>query len=157
MVCLIQTGALTLRFGSHLLAELTITLRIISFITIINLWCYQLGKCRYHALRYNLYHPHRKHARRASNVPERCVTRTFAAEQVCGGCVPCVTRTSVAPGTHVEGTAVEVPAGIKFAFAGCPNRTGNTRRRCTAVRCMDVFATFPQETQRTQQLLHAVQ
>ena len=43
-------GALTLRFGSHLLAELTITLGIISFKTI-NLWCYQLGKCRYHALR----------------------------------------------------------------------------------------------------------
>ena len=53
----------------------------------------------------------------------RCVTRTFAAEQVCGGCVLCVTRTSVAPCTHVGGTAVEVPAGIKFAFAGRPNRT----------------------------------
>ena len=34
----------------------------------------------------------------------RCVTRTFAAEQVCGDCVLCVTRTSVAPGTHVGGT-----------------------------------------------------
>ena len=43
-------GVLPLRFGSHLLAELTITLGIISFKTI-NLWCYQLGKCRYHALR----------------------------------------------------------------------------------------------------------
>ena len=42
--------ALILRFGSHLLAELTIALGIISFITI-NLWCYQLGKCRYHAPR----------------------------------------------------------------------------------------------------------
>ena len=36
--------------GFHLLAELTITLGIISFKTI-NLWCYQLGKCWYHALR----------------------------------------------------------------------------------------------------------
>ena len=43
-------GALTLRFGSHLLAELTIMLGIISFKTR-NLWCYQLGKCLYHALR----------------------------------------------------------------------------------------------------------
>ena len=115
-------GAFTLRFGSHLLAELTITLGIISFKTI-TLWCYQLGKCRYHALRYNLYYPYRKHARRASNMPARCVTRTLAAEQVCGGCVLCVTRTSVAPGTHVGGTAVEVSADIKFAFAGRPNRT----------------------------------
>ena len=63
----------------------------------------------------------------------RCVTRTFAAEQVCGGCVLCVTRTSVAPGMHVGGTAVEVPAGTKFAFTGRPNRTGNARRRCTTV------------------------
>ena len=68
----------------------------------------------------------RKHARRASNVPARCVTRTFAAEQECDGCVLCVTRTSGAPGTHVGGTAVEIPDGIKFAFAGRPNRTGNT-------------------------------
>ena len=64
---------------------------------------------------------------RACNMPARCVIRTFAAEQVCGGCVLCVTRTSVAPGMHVGGTAVEVPAGIKFAFAGRPNRTGNAR------------------------------
>ena len=35
-------GALTLRFGSHLLTELTITLGIISF-KAINLWCYQIA------------------------------------------------------------------------------------------------------------------
>ena len=36
--------------------------------------------------------PTHRIARRASNVPARCVTRTFAAEQVCGGWVLCVTR-----------------------------------------------------------------
>ena len=33
--------------------------------------------------------------------------------------------TLVALGTHVRGTAAEVPAGIKFAFASRPNRTSN--------------------------------
>ena len=91
-------------------------------------------------------------------VPPTCLQgawHTFAAEQVCGGCVLCVTRTSVAPGTHVGGTAVEVPAGIKLAFAGGPNRTGNARRRCTTVRCTHVSATSPQETQYTQHLFSA--
>ena len=78
------------------------------------------------------------HARRASNVPARYVTPTFAAEQVCGGCVLCVTRTSVAPGTHVGGTAVVVPAGIKFAFAGRPKpyrqRTSEVHRRALHAR-----------------------
>ena len=52
-----------------------------------------------------------------------CLQRacTFAAEQVCGGCVLCITHTSVAPGTLVGGTAVEVPAGIKVAFTSRPN------------------------------------
>ena len=75
----------------------------------------------------------------------RCVlSACSAAEQICGACVLCVTRTSVAPGTHVGGTAVEVRAGIKFAFVGRPNRcmfsacscvSQNThRRRASAVR-----------------------
>ena len=40
-------------------------------------------------------------------VPPTCLQgawHTFAAEQVCGGCVLCVTCTSVAPGTHIGGT-----------------------------------------------------
>ena len=56
----------------------------------------------------------RKHARRASTVLARYLTRKFATEQVCGDYVLCVARTLVAPGTHVGGTAVEVSAGIKF-------------------------------------------
>ena len=40
---------------------------------------------------------------------------------------------------HVGGTTVEVPAGIKFAFAGCPNLTGNAfggAPPCAARTCL---------------------
>ena len=87
----------------------------------------------------------------------RALRNALAASAVfLAGVAPVVTRTSVAPGAHVGGTAVEVPAGIKFAFAGRPNRTDNARRRCTAMRCTHVFATFPQETQRTQQFSYCI-
>ena len=39
---------------------------------------------------------------------------------------------------HVGGMAVEVPAGIKLAFVGRPNHTGNVRQRCTAMCCTHV-------------------